>query len=42
VLLEAEGFIARDDPRLAAFAKTGAGAQPVGGFANPAKAGDAT
>ena len=41
VLLEAEGFIARDDARLNTFAKTGAGAQPVGGFANCAKLGDA-
>jgi chorismate mutase len=40
VLLEAGGFIGRGDPRLAAFAKSGATAQPVGGFANPARMGD--
>jgi chorismate mutase len=39
VLIEAEGFIARDDPRLARFAAEGAFAGSsivsVGGFANP-------
>jgi chorismate mutase / prephenate dehydratase len=43
VLLEAEGFVERSNPRLLEFAaQTGSIAHPVGGFANPAKAGDAS
>jgi hypothetical protein len=42
VLLEAEGFVPENDPRLAAFvAQTGGSAFPAGGFANPAVPKDA-
>jgi chorismate mutase len=38
ILLEAEGFVGRSDPRLATFgAQAGGTVVPVGGYANPAK-----